>query len=61
MAVPPDPSDGDDTAFRKSRVAFADLVCREVRAAGSSALESTEAPVGLAEPAGRAGTYGAAR
>jgi flagellar basal-body rod protein FlgG len=35
------------TGFKKSRVEFADLVYQEIRAAGSSATDSTEAPVGL--------------
>src|SRR5262245_27722728 len=35
------------TGFKKSRVEFEDLVYQEVRAAGSSASASTEAPVGL--------------
>jgi flagellar basal-body rod protein FlgG len=35
------------TGFKKSRVEFEDLVYQEVRAAGSSASSTTEAPVGL--------------
>jgi flagellar basal-body rod protein FlgG len=35
------------TGFKKSRVEFEDLVYQEIRAAGSSATDSTEAPVGL--------------
>jgi len=35
------------TGFKKSRVEFEDLVYQEMRAAGSSASATTEAPVGL--------------
>jgi flagellar basal-body rod protein FlgG len=35
------------TGFKKSRVEFEDLVYQEIRAAGSSASSTTEAPVGL--------------
>jgi len=35
------------TGFKKSRVEFEDLVYQEIRAAGSSATDSTEVPVGL--------------
>jgi flagellar basal-body rod protein FlgG len=35
------------TGFKKSRVEFEDLVYQEVRAAGSAASATTEAPVGL--------------
>jgi len=35
------------TGFKKSRIEFEDLVYQEIRAAGSSASATTEAPVGL--------------
>ena len=35
------------TGFKKSRVEFEDLVYQQIRAAGSSASATTEAPIGL--------------